>query len=99
MRMRTSTSRTIRRMFRAGSSDSAAAIATTSVPPNATTTMRSAAAMPVIPCGAKPPSSTRFEIPVAGTPGMSPTIAHTPTMRKAMIAATLIAANQNSKRP
>lgn len=55
--------------------------------------------MPVIPCGAKPPSATRFEIPVAGTPGMSPTIAHTPTTRKAMIAATLIAANQNSKRP
>ncbi len=97
--MRTSTSRTMRRMLCAGSFDSAAAIATTSVPPNANTTMSRAPAMPAMPFGAKPPLSTRFAMPVAGTPGMSPTIAHTPTMRKAMIAATLMAANQNSKRP
>lgn len=97
--MRTSTSRTMRRMLWAGSFDSAAAIATTSVPPKANTTISRAPAMPAMPFGAKPPASTRFEMPVAATPGMRPMIAHTPTTRKAMIAATLIAANQNSKRP
>ena len=55
--------------------------------------------MPVIPCGANPPCANRLPTPVAGTPGMSPRIAHAPTTRNAMIAKTLIAANQNSNRP
>lgn len=82
-----------------GSSDSAAAIATISVPPKAKMTISRAPAMPAIPVGKKPPLSTRLETPAAGCPGMSPKIARAPTTRNAMIANTLIAANQYSKRP
>ena len=84
--------------LRWGSSVSAAAMVTSSVPPNAKMTTRSAAATPVMPLGMKPPCSVRLLSPGEGA-GSTPISSSTPTARNATTAATLRSANQNSVSP
>ncbi len=79
-----------------GSSASAAAIVTTSRPPNANTTAMNPAMTPPQPPGRK---SRRLARPGESTPGSRPTIAAPPSARKTTIAATLRPANQNSNSP
>ena len=81
-----------------GSSVSAAAIVTSSVPPKAKTTTSRAEATPVRPLGMKPPCSVRLDSPGLGT-SSAPISSSTPTTRNPTTAATLSSANQNSASP
>src|SRR5699024_7263314 len=86
---------------RAGSGDSAAAMVTSSIPPKANATTRRPAATPDSPIGMNPsPSPSRWSQPTGPPePGSQPSTSSTPMIRKPMITATLIAANQNSNSP
>ena len=81
-----------------GSSVSAAAIVTSSVPPNAKITTSNAAATPETPMGMNPPWLVRLLSPGDGA-GSRPMSSNTPTTRKASTASTLSSANQNSVSP
>ena len=81
-----------------GFSDSAAAIVTISMPPNANATANNPAATPGIPFGMKLPF-VRLWAPTNSVSGKSPKINNIPTMRKKRITATLTNANQNSNSP
>ena len=81
-----------------GSSDSAAAMVTSSMPPKAKATASIAVATPPQPFGMKP-TSAMLLIPTKLVPGSSPNHSATPRMRKATMTATLISANQNSNSP
>ena len=91
--------RIARATLRSGSSVSAAATATISVPPNANTTTSRAAPIPARPAGAKPPCAVKLDRPGEATSGNQPSSRATPTRMKATIAATLMIANQNSNSP
>ena len=77
----------------AGSSDSAAAMVTSSIPPKAKATASKPAAKPGTPLGAK--FSTKLLVWVSAGPKMS----HAPSTKKATMTATLMMANQNSNSP
>ncbi len=82
-----------------GFSDSAAAIVTVSRPPNANTEASSPTISPSVPVGKKPPSPVRLPAPGESVPGSRPAIASPPSTRKALMARTFTAANQNSYSP
>src|SRR5690349_3630963 len=81
-----------------GSCDSAAAMVATSAPVIEKITVTMAAVIPSAPWGRNPPWAVRFE-KLNDLPGHSPNTYATPKARKAMIAATLMPANQNSNSP
>src|SRR6478735_4135950 len=95
--MRHTTVRMALPTLRWGSSVSAAATETISVPPNAKITTNRAAATPPRPCGAK--LSVRFAAPGESTPGSRPRSRAAPTPRNRTMTATLRMANQNSNSP
>ena len=80
-----------------GSSDSAAAIVAISAPTNAKMTITTPVSTLPMPSGAKPPSAVRFDTPPS--PPVSPSTYASARQMNAMIAATLIEANQNSNSP
>lgn len=83
-----------------GSRDSAAAMVTISMPPNANATASRPAAIPAIPLGANPsPSPSRWVDPTGSVPGSRPNTSSTPMTRNPTITATFSAANQNSNSP
>ena len=96
--MRTMTDFTAAAMERFGSSDSAAAMVTISMPPNANATASRPAAMPETPLGRKP-DSAMFCVPTNVVPGSRPKNSSTPITMNPMITATLMNANQNSNSP
>ena len=81
-----------------GSSDSAAATVTSSMPPNANATAKSAVATPDQPLGMKPTSLTLLN-PTNPLAGSRPSHSATPMIKNATMTATLIRANQNSNSP
>ena len=82
--------------LRPGSSDSAAAIVAISAPTKAKMTITTPDRTAIPPSGAKPSGSVRFVTP----PSPNSPSTNAPVSRmKAMIAATLIEANQNSNSP
>ena len=83
-------------MVRAGSGLSAAAMVAISAPTSAKITVTTPLSTAVIPKGAKPRSATRF---CAWPTGSCPNRKIAPNRMKAMMAATLIEANQNSNSP
>ena len=82
---------------RSGSSDSAAAIVAISAPTNAKITITTPVSTLPMPSGAKPPSPVRCEKPTSLP--VSPSANASASTMNAMIAATLIDANQNSNSP
>ncbi len=97
--MRHTALRTARATERAGSSDSAAAIVTTSRPPKAKMTASMPAITPPAPCGKKPSCPFRLAVPTGSVSGSRPKTARVPRTRNRTIAPTLRAANQNSNSP
>src|SRR5690242_8533663 len=81
-----------------GSCDSAAAIVATSAPVIEKITVTMAAVIPSNPNGRNPPCAYRLEKSI-DLPGHRPNTYAVPTARNAMIAATLMPANQNSNSP
>ena len=97
--MRHTALRTARPTARAGSSDSAAAMVTTSRPPKAKTTASTPEITPAQPLGRKPPCPVRLARPTGSVSGSTPKTARVPRTRKRTIAPTLRVANQNSNSP
>ncbi len=97
--MRHTALRTARATLRAGSSDSAAAIVTTSRPPKANATARTPETTPCQPLGRKPPCPVRLASPTASVSGSTPKIASRLSSRNSTIAPTFSVANQNSNSP
>src|SRR4051794_22487375 len=81
-----------------GSCDSAAAMVATSAPVIEKITVTMAAVIPSSPNGRNPPWAVRLEKSI-DLPGQRPSTYAVPKARKAMIAATLMPANQNSNSP
>src|SRR3954447_6004100 len=86
---------------RCGSSDSPAARVTISLPMKEKTTIRTPVRIALGPCGRKPPCAVRLLKPVAALsePGSTPKIARPPRTMNAVMATTLMPANQNSNSP
>ena len=72
---------------------------TISVPMNENMVVSMAATTAPSPLGMKPMVSVRWLTPLTWLLGMKPNTAPRPTTMKAMIASTLISANQNSNSP
>ena len=83
---------------RSGSSDSAAAMVTISAPTKAKITITTPERIVTPPSGAKPPWAVRLLRP-GESPAPTPSRKPAAIAMKAMIAATLIDANQNSNSP
>src|SRR5690349_19637272 len=83
---------------RSGSFDSAAAMVATSAPVIEKITVTTAAVIPPIPNGRKPPWAVRFEKSI-DLFGHRPNTYAVPIRRNTTIAATLMPANQNSNSP
>src|ERR671929_712519 len=81
-----------------GSCDSAAAMVATSAPVIEKITVTTAAVMPHAPWGRNPPWAVRLEKSI-DLPGHRPNTYAVPRARNAMMAATLMPANQNSNSP
>src|SRR3954454_464704 len=81
-----------------GSWDSAAAMVATSAPVIEKITVTTAAVIPSTPNGRNPPLAVRLEKSI-DLPGHRPNTYAVPSARNAMIAATLMPANQNSNSP
>ena len=97
--MRQITEFTARVMPFSGSGDSAAAMVTISVPMKENIVTSMAEMIAVYPFGRKPSGSQRWLTPLVSEPGNKPRIATTPIAMNAMMATTLIKANQNSNSP
>ena len=87
-------------MERCGSCASPAVMPTSSTPPKLNSTTTTAITSPDSPCGRKPPCAHRLAMPVASPPLPQPnsTMA-SPKAIMAMMATTLMMANQNSNSP
>ncbi|MNP00127.1 hypothetical protein D3C76_919130 [compost metagenome] len=81
------------------SSDSAAAMVTTSAPRNENMVISMALSTAPKPLGMKPPVSHRRETPLTPELGNRPKMAQAPRMMKPTMAATFTSASQNSNSP